>query len=106
MNPPLVPIKLPKNKFKTGTPKSVPDKNVPIKDITTARIIAFLFKSSNFFKIPIRINAKAANINISTQKSNKPPAIGKRSALPKRAPATKWGMKNSNILTKIPKGIT
>ena len=72
-------------------------------DITTAMTINFLFETSNFFKIPININDKPANARISTQKSINPPAIGKTSPLPKRAPATKWGIKNSNTFTKIPK---
>ena len=103
LNPPADPMKLAKNKFKIGIPKSVPLKNVPAKDITTAMITSHLFERSNFLKIPISINAKPANARISTQNNNNPPSIGKISHLPKSVPQTKPGKKNSKIFTKIPK---
>lgn len=88
VKPPLVPIKLPKNKFKTGAPKSVNLNTVPINDIASAIIISHLSESPNLFKIPIKIKAKPANAKISTQKSNNPPAVGKIFQLPKREPQT------------------
>ena len=88
VNPPAVPMKLPYIKFKTGMPKSVPLNKDPIIDIKRAITINFLFESSNFFKIPIKMNDKPANAKISTQKSNNPPAIGNMSQLPNKVPQT------------------
>jgi len=57
---------------------------LPIMDIKTAIITKALSESSNFFNIPISINAKPANASMSTQNKSNPPAVGKISHMPKR----------------------
>ena len=103
VNLPAVPMKLAKIKSKIIFSKSTPSDKIPIIDITTAMTISFLFETSNFFRIPIAMNDKPVNANMSTLNSINPSRMMKASQLPKRAPERKWSMNHSNTFTKIPK---